>query len=249
MKLLASQKIKTGLFVLAGLLLLVLAIFFIGNQKNLFNSTFNVQVKYKNVSGLQVGNFVRLAGINIGTVQDIGILNDSTVNVVLALQKSNHKFIKADAVASIGSDGLMGDKLVQIVHGTDSAPVIKENGYLVGRDPVEMSSIMTKMTVIADNAALLTDNLAGIVYKINSGQGSLGRLINSNQLAKSLEGTMASTQQTVETIKQGAQGFSDNMEAAKHNFLLKGFFKKKEKQRIQDSIAKAQGKTDPKKKQ
>lgn len=249
MKLLASQKIKTGALVLGGLLLLLLTIFLIGSQKNLFDSTFKAQVKYKNVSGLQIGNFVRLAGINIGTVEDIGILNDSTVNVTLALKNSKHKFIKSDAMASIGSDGLMGDKLIEIVHGSDSSPVIKENGYLIGKDPLEMSTIMKKLSVVADNAASLTENLSGIVYKINSGQGSLGRLLNSNQLAKSLEGTMASTQQTVQTIQSGAKGFSDNMEAVKHNFLLKGFFKKKEKQRIADSTAKAQGKIDPKKKQ
>lgn len=245
MKLLASQKIKTGALVLGGLVLLLLAIFFIGSQKNMFDSTFNVQVKYKNVSGLQVGNFVRFTGINIGVVKDIGILNDSTVNVTLALQRSKHKFIKADAVASIGSDGLMGDKLVEIVHGSDSAAIIRENGYLVGRDPVEMSTIITKMTVIADNAAVLTENLAGIVTKVNTGQGSLGRLLNSDKLAKSLEGTMASTQQTVQTIKKGAEGFSDNMEAAKSNFLLKGFFKRKEKKRIADSIAAAKAKMSP----
>lgn len=239
MKLLLSQKIKTGLLVLAGFILLLLVIFFIGNQKNLFNKTFHVQVKYKNVSGLQVGNFVRLTGINVGTVSDIKILNDSTVNVKLALQNAIHKFIKTDAIASIGSDGLMGDKIIQIIHGSDSSAIIKDDGYLHGQDPVEMSTIMAKMTTIANNAAILTDNLASIVVKVNGGQGSLGRLLNNDNLARNLEGTIASTQATVQSIKKGAEGFSDNMQAAKSNFLLKGFFKKKEKKRIQDSIAKA----------
>ena len=252
MKLQPSQKAKTGLLVLVGIILLLLAIFFIGSQKNLFSRTFYVNVKYKNVSGLQVGNFVRFTGINVGTVQDIAIVNDSTVNVTLAIQNSIHKFIKTDAVASIGSDGLMGDKIIQVVHGSDSSAVIKDNGYLRGTDPIEMSTIMSKMTAIADNAAILTDNLAGIVVKVNSGQGSLGRLLNSDKLARNLEGTMASTQATVQTIKKGAEGFSDNMEAAKSNFLLKGFFKRKEKKRIADSIAQAKAKMTaplPKKKQ
>jgi phospholipid/cholesterol/gamma-HCH transport system substrate-binding protein len=245
MKLEASQKAKTGLLVLVGILLLLLAIFFIGSQKNLFSNTFYVQVKYKNVSGLMVGNFVRFTGINVGTVQDIAIVNDSTVNVTLAIQKSVHKFIKTDAVASIGSDGLMGDKIIQVVHGSDSSAVIAENGYLKGSDPVEMSAIMNKFTAIADNAAVLTDGLAKIVTKVNGGEGSLGRLLNSDQLARSLEGTMASTQATVATIKKGAEGFKDNMEAAKSNFLLKGFFKRKEKKRIADSLAAAKAKTAP----
>ena len=236
---LSSQKVKTGILVLVGFLLLILAVYFIGQQKNLFDKTFTIQVKYKNVSGLQVGNFVRFTGINIGTVDNIKILNDSTAQVNLSVQKSVQKYIKTDAVATITSDGLMGDKLIQIVHGSDTALLVKDNDFIIGQNPVEMNTIMTKMTVVAENAAVLTDNLADIVYKINTGEGSLGRLINSDKLAKSLEGTLASSQQTVQSIKKSADGFSDNMEAVKHNFLLRGYFKKKERKRVQDSIAQA----------
>jgi phospholipid/cholesterol/gamma-HCH transport system substrate-binding protein len=245
MKLLASQKMKTGALALTGLILLVVTIFIIGNQKNLFANTFDLQVKYRNVSGLQSGNFVRLTGINVGTVESVRILNDSTVNVVLAIQKSVQKFIRRDAYATIGSDGLMGDKIVLIEHGSDTAAVVKNGDYIGGNEPVEMSSILARMGDIADNASILTENLAEVMYKVNNGQGSFGRLLNSDQLARKLEGTVASTQQTVETIQKGAQGFTDNMEAAKHNFLLRGFFKKKEKKRVQDSIAAAKAKAQP----
>ncbi len=245
MKLDATKKMKTGALVLGGLIILVLAIFFIGSQKNLFDNTFNVQAQYRNVSGLQVGNFVRFTGINVGTVKSIRIINDSTVSVTMALEKSVQKFIKKDAYATIGSDGLMGDKLVLIEHGSDTAAVIQENDFIDGEDPVEMSSIIAKMGDIADNASVLTGNLAEVVYKVNNGEGSLGRLLNSDKLARSLEGTMASTQATVQTIKKGAEGFSDNMEAAKSNFLLKGFFRRKEKKRIADSIAAAKAKQQP----
>jgi phospholipid/cholesterol/gamma-HCH transport system substrate-binding protein len=245
MKLLASQKMKTGALALTGLILLVVTIFIIGNQKNLFANTFDLQVKYRNVSGLQSGNFVRLTGINVGTVESVRILNDSTVNVVLAIQKSVQKFIRRDAYATIGSDGLMGDKIVLIEHGSDTAAIVKNGDYIGGNEPVEMSSILARMGDIADNASILTENLAEVMYKVNNGQGSFGRLLNSDQLARKLEGTVASTQQTVETIQKGAQGFTDNMEAAKHNFLLRGFFKKKEKKRVQDSIAAAKAKAQP----
>jgi phospholipid/cholesterol/gamma-HCH transport system substrate-binding protein len=245
MKLIASQKIKTGALVLVGFILLVLAIFFIGSRKNMFDRTFTVQAKYTNVSGLQVGNAVRFTGINVGTVESIRILNDSTVNVSMALQKSVQQFIKKDAYASIGSDGLMGDKLVIIEHGSPNAPVIQDNDYIDGEDPVEMSNILARMGDVADNATILTGNLAEIVYKVNNGEGSLGRLINSDALARRLEGTVASTQQTVQSIQKGAEGFSDNMEAVKSNFLFRGYFKRREKKRIQDSIAAAKAKTEP----
>jgi phospholipid/cholesterol/gamma-HCH transport system substrate-binding protein len=252
MKLSATQKMKTGALVLVGFILLVLAIFLIGRQKNMFNSTFRVHVKYTNVSGLMAGNFVRFTGINVGTVESIRILNDSTVMVTLSIEKSVQKFIKKDAYASIGSDGLMGDKLVLIEHGSDNGTMVNDNDFIDGEDPVEMSSILARMGDVADNATVLTGNLAEIVYKVNNGEGSLGRLINSDQLARNLEGTMASTQQTVQSIRKGAEGFSDNMDAVKSNFLFRGYFKRKEKRRIQDSIAAAKAKMapeQPKKKQ
>ncbi len=245
MKPTVEQKTKTGIFVLLGLLLLVAAIFIIGKQKNLFDSTFNIYAKFGNVSGLLSGNYVRLAGINIGTVTDIEIINDSTVKVSLQLEEKIRKFIKNDAVVSIGSDGIMGDKLLQISPGSATSGTIKEEAYIKGVDPVEMSDVMVKMTAIAYNAEVLTKNLADIVYKVNNGQGSIGRLLNSDKLAKNLESTIASSEQTVKSIKKSADGFSENMQAAKSNILLRGYFRKKEKKRIEDSTKKANLKTKP----
>lgn len=245
MKPTVEQKTKTGIFVLLGLLLLVAAIFIIGKQKNLFDSTFNIYAKFGNVSGLLSGNYVRLAGINIGTVTDIEIINDSTVKVSLQLEEKIRKFIKNDAVVSIGSDGIMGDKLLQISPGSANSGTIKEEAYIKGVDPVEMSDVMVKMTAIAYNAEVLTKNLADIVYKVNNGQGSIGRLLNSDKLAKNLESTIASSEQTVKSIKKSADGFSENMQAAKSNILLRGYFRKKEKKRIEDSTKKANLKTKP----
>ncbi len=231
----ATQKVKTGIFVAAAIAILVAAIFLIGNQKNLFDSTFTIRADFKDVSGLQIGNLVRFAGINVGTVNDIAIANDTTVEVTLRMRESVRKFIKKDAMASIGSDGLMGDKIIQLSSGTIGNPVVTDGALIAGKDPMNMDAVMTKLNAIATNAQVLTNGLASIVTKVNSGEGSLGRLLNNDKLAKNLEGTIASTQETVKSIKKGAEGFSENMEAAKNNFLLKGYFKKKEKKRIADS--------------
>src|ERR1700749_2514730 len=117
MKTTSGQKIKIGVFVLAGLAALIFAIFLIGNKKGLFSTTFDVYGLFKNVNGLQVGNNARFAGINVGVVDDIQIMTDSSVKVTLTLNDDVKKFIKKDAKLSIGSDGLMGDKLVVIAPG------------------------------------------------------------------------------------------------------------------------------------
>src|ERR1700761_3969731 len=111
MKASASQKVKIGIFTLTGIAVLLAGIFVIGNRRNMFSDTFSIYGTFKNVGGLQMGNNVRFAGINVGTVEDIVIQNDTTVRVDMRLQSKVRPFLKRDAIASIGSDGLMGDKI------------------------------------------------------------------------------------------------------------------------------------------
>ncbi len=234
MKTTGGQKIKTGIFVLVAIGVLLLTIFMIGRQKSLFTNTFSVYANFKNVSGLQTGNFVRFAGINVGTVSDISITNDSTVRVDILLQTRVKPYIKSDSKASIASDGLMGDKLVQIAAGSDSAKLLKGN-QVTGVEPMDMDKIMKKIELIADNAGAITGDLASIVGKVNNGKGSLGKLLNSNDFERSIQSTVESTNKTVQNIGKAAGGVSENMEAAKHSFLFKGYFKRREKQRLADS--------------
>src|ERR1700759_2735268 len=170
MKITPGQKIKIGLFTFFGLLALVLGIFFIGNQKNMFSSTFTIYGMFKNVNGLQVGNNVRFAGINVGVVQAINIETDSTVRVDLTLNNNVKKFIKTDCKISIGSDGLMGDKLVVIAPGgVTSKEVVKNNSSLAAVNPIDVDKIIAKLTGVANNAETLTAGLSEIVAKINHG--------------------------------------------------------------------------------
>ena len=234
-----AQKIRTGAFVLVSLLLLLIIIFVIGKQKNMFGGTFSVHADFKNISGLKEGNFVRYAGINVGNVDNISIINDTTVAVTMILQKNIRPYIKEDVTASIGSDGLMGDKLVVISSGNYSSPVVKEGGKLKASNPVDIDRIVNNLSKISDNAEALTGSLASVMMKINNGEGSFGRLINDDKLVKNLEGTLSSAQETVGTVKKAASSATDNMEAAKHSFLLRGFFRRKEKKRVKDSTEKA----------
>lgn len=247
MKTTSGQKIKIGLFTFIGLLVLVAAIFFIGNRKNLFSSTFTVYGTFKNVNGLQVGNNVRFAGINIGVVQAINIVTDSAARVDLTLNSNVKKFIKKDSKISIGSDGLMGDKLVVIAPGGITSTQEVSNGdQLTAQNPVDVDKIIAKLTKVIDNAGTLTGGLSDIVAKVNSGQGSIGRLLNNNSLAKNLEGTVKQAQTTMKNVHATTTTLNTDLKAAQSNFLLKGFFNKKKKKAQQDSIKKAQDATAPK---
>ncbi len=239
-----SQKIKTGIFVILGLVVFLVMIFIIGNQKNLFRRTVSLFINYKSVAGLQEGSYVRFAGINIGTVNQIEIITDTSVRVELVVQKKMLKFIKKDSKASIVSDGLMGDKLIQVSHGELSSSLITDNGTLIAVDPFDMNNITSKAEKVAlkiesviSNIDTLSGQLSAIFSKVNNGKGTLGKLINDDKIANDLANTISSAKKTAKTIDKAAIGLNENMEAAKSNFLLKGFFNKKEKKRKADSIA------------
>lgn len=215
-------KFRLGLFIIIGIGLFVLGIFIIGKQKNLFNPVFSLKANFQNVSGLQVGNTVRFSGINIGTVDNISIVNDTTVKVEMLIKKEVQRFLKSDSQASIGSEGIIGDKVVVISQGYNSTKTVKSGQMIASVEPIETDAIMRSLKITADNAALASEDIVSIVAKINNGEGTLGRLIQDKTMANNIDKTLVN-------LKQSSQKLDENMEAAKHNFLLKGYFKKKEK--------------------
>jgi phospholipid/cholesterol/gamma-HCH transport system substrate-binding protein len=216
-------KARLGMFVAGGLLLFVLAIFYLGRQKHLFNPVFKITSTFRNVSGLQIGNNIRFSGINVGTVDNINIINDTLVKVDMIIDKDVQSFIKTNSFVSIGSEGLIGDRIINISQGSSESPSVKEGTALVSVEPVETDAIMESVETTAENASFLTAQLAEILYNINNGKGTLGRLIQDTSIAENID-------VTIENLKKSSKGLNENMEAAKHNFLLKGYFKKKEKE-------------------
>jgi len=215
-------KVRLGLFIAGGILLFVVIIFIIGKQKNLFNPVYKLTTNFNNVSGLQVGNNIRFSGINVGTVDNIKIINDSTVQVDMLIRKSVQQFIKADCEAAIGSAGIIGDRILVITQGSYNTPLAQDGQQIVSKEPVEPDAIMASLQVTADNAAIVSDQLAEIMIKINTGNGTLGRLIQDSTIANNIN-------QTIVNLRKSSKGLNENMNAAKDNFLLRGYYRKQEK--------------------
>jgi phospholipid/cholesterol/gamma-HCH transport system substrate-binding protein len=217
-------KARLGMFVAAGLLLFIAAIFYIGRQKHLFNPVFRLNTMFKDINGLQVGNNVRFSGINVGTVDNIMIINDTTVQVSLIVDKDVQKFVKKDCRVAIGSEGLIGDKIINITQGSSTALMVDEGQFLLSNPPLQTDAILASLSVTAGNAEVVSDQLAQILYKINSGKGTFGMLINDSTMATSIN-------TTINNLKRSTKGLDENMEAAKHNILLRGYFNKKKKEK------------------
>ncbi|WP_418262983.1 MlaD family protein [Flavobacterium faecale] len=219
-----AYKIKLGFFVSVGILIFFIIIFFIGANQNLFSSKFKINTNFKNVSGLQVGGQVRFSGISVGTIENIAIINDSTVNVIAIIDNNVKRFIKKDSKASITSEGVIGDKILTISQGSTKSPEVKDGASIKSFEPIEFDVILSSIKVSTENAEIITNELAYLLSSINNGEGAIGKLMNDKGMAEDLDRTMTN-------LRKSSKGLEENMEAAKHNFLLRGYFKKKEREK------------------
>ncbi len=217
----SGSKIKLGLFVSIGLFMFIVGIYFVGKKQQLFNSTFHVNGVFKDVSGLQIGNNVRFDGINVGVVDNIEIVSDSSVRVDLSIDEKARKFIKKDARASVGSDGLMGNKIIVLSAGAGGQAEIKSGDRITTSVPVSLDEILYKLKVTVENSANITDDLSAIMDNIRAGKGTIGKLFMDSTFSENMDKTLLN-------IQEGAGGFKQNMDAAKHSFLLRRLLKKKD---------------------
>ncbi|HEY0654387.1 MAG TPA: MlaD family protein [Chryseosolibacter sp.] len=308
---------KVGLFVIAGIVFLVLTLYMIGKNRNLLGSTFMIRATVGNVNGLVPGNNVRYKGIDVGTVKSISVENDSAIIVTMLIDEKMKPFLRKNAVASIGTDGLMGNKLININSSPGDAPHIEAGDIIDSRKPVETDEMLRTLNTTNDNIARISGNLYEITEKLNSsnslwtlladtiiaqdvktavrdlksagsntaeltanaqrivkkfedGNGLASTLFTdttlSNRLTSSLQQIQHASQNTsnmmkdlqlvvddikqgegtaglilsdtvlreklfksANNIEQGTDRFNQNMEALKHNFLFRRYFKKLEK--------------------
>jgi len=174
--------IRLGLFVTIGALLFTAAVYMIGQKQSLFSETFTIRAFFSNVNGLQTGNNVRFSGINIGSVTAVTILNDSLIEVRMRIRESVRVYIKKNSIASIGTDGLMGNMLVNISPGKgESEPVV--NDYLISSfSRIKTDDILNTLNLTNENAAKLTENLVEMTDKILHGKGTVTALLYSPEV-------------------------------------------------------------------
>ncbi|HVS92844.1 MAG TPA: MlaD family protein [Mucilaginibacter sp.] len=316
-----ENNIKLGAFVLAGLLALIFALYMIGQNRSLFGSNFELRARFSNVNGLIEGDNVLFSGIQAGTVKNIEILNDTSIEVVMRISNKIKPYIRKNAHASIGTQGLMGDKVINIVPGSGTSAMVEDRDMIATKKMVNTDEMLETLSKtnnnIADiseslkasilqlnksavwslindgglkqsirstlkniertslNAREMTHGLNDLVVRVKQGKGNAGLLLKDSVLADNLNDAVSKIRQasdnanqvtlqlnkmvseinadlhkgrgvvklllndsltaknlsvSMENIRKGTDGFNQNMEALKHNFLLRGYFKKLEKQ-------------------
>jgi len=182
-----SQKLRLGLFVITGTVLFIAGVYLIGQRQNMFKKTFTISAFFQNVNGLQNGNNVRYAGIDIGTVKAITMINDSTIKVEMSIDEKIITHIKKDAIATIGSDGLVGNMILNIVPGNGLADIISNGDTIESYSKIGADDILSTLSVSSENAAILTSDLLKITTAMIKGKGTVGLLLNDTIMAKDLK--------------------------------------------------------------
>ena len=194
-----SQNLRLGIFIIAGILIFVAAVYFIGNRQHLFGTNARISSVFKSVNGLQVGNNVRYAGVNVGTVRDITIVNDTSIVVDFIIEEKTIPLIKRNSVATISSDGLVGSMIINLTPGEKfSSETIRPGDTLESISKVATADMLTTLNTTNENAALLTADLLKITAAINEGKGTLGVLLKDEQMAQDLSSSMADLKKTTQ---------------------------------------------------
>ncbi|MBN8673469.1 MAG: MCE family protein [Chitinophagales bacterium] len=317
------NNLKLGIFVLAGLLLLIFSLYMIGRDNNLFGKNYKLTARFENVQGLTVGNNVRYAGIQVGTVKKIRILSDTLIEVAMLIDVKMKKYIHKGDIVSMSTDGLMGNRILNITASKDGSPLAEDGDLLATKKNISTEDMLETLDKTNRNIAVISEELKSTVLRINnsaaiwkllnetelpdnlrasvlsirhatgrademvkdlhsiiadvkSGKGSLGAILTDTSIARNLDEALLKIQQvgdhatglvvelskltagikddinsgngtahallkdsalliklnnSLSNIEKGTDGFNQNMEALKHNFLLRGYFRKLEKQK------------------
>ena len=322
----ATQNKRTvivGLFSFFAILILIIGVLTLGGRKNAFEKTITLNATFNDVSGLQKGNNVWFAGIKVGTVNNVDFADNGRIDVEMKIKKHSMEHIHKDAKVKIGSDGLIGNKIVIIYGGSIAAFPIRSGDTLVSEMPLNSAQMMNTLDESNQNLSAITSNLKTVSKKLVDGEGTLGQLFSEDSLANQLKITAARLQfasenmimitsnlatfttkmqqkgvlandlvsdtiffnqlkaasaqiqdasknakeltenlsqvsyrmrdssnlagvvlqdkesaeklrATVDNLQSGTKKFEENMEALKHNFLFRGYFKKQERRRQEE---------------
>ncbi|NUM31264.1 MAG: MCE family protein [Bacteroidetes bacterium] len=183
------RNISLGVFVIVGAIALIVSMYIIGAKQNFFGSNFRIYTEFKEVNGLMAGHNVRFAGIDVGTVEKIEILNDTTVKVTMLINNDVQKHIKKKSQAMIGTDGLMGNKLINIISVSQKSESVNDGDYIKSKTLFNVDEIMKTLATTNNNTKTITEDLKQITKKINN-SNALWSLLNDYELTEQIKNTI-----------------------------------------------------------
>jgi phospholipid/cholesterol/gamma-HCH transport system substrate-binding protein len=183
------NNVKLGLLVLGGLVLLISTLYYIGKNENLFGSNFQLRTRFANANGLLAGNNVRFSGMQAGTVKSVRVINDTTIEAILLIDNTMRPYINKNAETSIGTEGLIGNKIINIIPSKIPASLPAPGDLLPSQQQINTDQMLQTLSRTNNNIALISEELITTVQRINSSAGLWG-VLNDNSLPRSLKSSL-----------------------------------------------------------
>ncbi|WP_316849300.1 MlaD family protein [Pedobacter agri] len=200
-----KKKITVGIFIAIGILIFVFAIFTLGSQKKTFVKSFTLSVVFNDIQGLKKGNNVWFSGVKIGTIKKIEFFGTSQVRVFLSIEEDMHKYIHKDAGASIGADGLIGNKIVVLTGGNPKFPFVEDGDVLKVNSSLSTDDIMKTLQVNNKNLVDVTGDFKILARNLVDGKGAAGALLSDEQLAMNFKTMVSNLNRITLSTAQTAQ--------------------------------------------
>jgi len=199
------KKITVGIFIAIGILIFLLGIFTLGSQKKTFVKSFTLSVIFNDIQGLKKGNNVWFSGVKIGTIRKIEFFGTSQVRVYLSIEEDVHKYIHKDAGASIGADGLIGNKIVVLTGGNPKFPFVEDGDVLKVNTALSTDDIMKTLQVNNKNLVDITSDFRVLSKNLIDGKGAAGALLSDQELAMNFKSMVANLNQTAVATAQASK--------------------------------------------
>jgi phospholipid/cholesterol/gamma-HCH transport system substrate-binding protein len=192
------RQITVGIFVFIGLAIFIIGIFTLGGQKKAFTKSIALSILFDDIQGLKAGNNVWFSGVKIGTIKKIQFYGTSQVQVVISIDEEAHKYIHKDATASIGSDGLIGAKIIVLTGGSEKLPFIEDGDQLRVSTTLSTDEIMKTFQVNNKNLVDITNDFKTLSKNLVEGKGAAGALLADEQIATNFKAIVANLKTTTQ---------------------------------------------------
>jgi phospholipid/cholesterol/gamma-HCH transport system substrate-binding protein len=193
----AADNIKLGVFVITGMVLMIFALYMIGGDTNLFGKNYTLKVRFDNAHGLTSGNNIRYAGIQIGTVKNVKIISDTVIEVSMLIKNKMKQYIHRNDIVSMSTDGLMGNKIVNITPSKDGSPLAEDGDFLAAKKSLSTDDMLATLDKTNRNIAEVSEDIKTTVDRINSST-ALWKLLNESAIPENLSASVANIRKTTD---------------------------------------------------
>jgi phospholipid/cholesterol/gamma-HCH transport system substrate-binding protein len=204
-----TRAFAVGVFIFIALVIFIIGVLTLGSQRKTFSNMIEAKAIFKDINGLQEGSNVWYAGVKIGTIKKIKFTPDGQVEVTMGIEESSQKYIHKDVKAKVGTDGLIGNRIIVLTGGTPTAPVVSEGDVLVADNALNVEEMMSTLQANNKNLLDITNDFKTVSRQLASGQGTIGKLLQDESIATSLEATLATLKRTMSQTEQITNHITD----------------------------------------